>query len=137
MAQIVIHGTVVTGLQEGRTLGFPTINISYDNPENIPSGVYAAVLEIDGGMFRGAAVIGGDFRIGPHPKCEIHLLDINYSAIVSAPATATLCERVNDVFRCQTIDDLRVKIAHDITNIRTHFASHLCLAELSPTSEPL
>lgn len=137
MAQIVIHGTVVTGLQEGRTLGFPTINIFYENPEDVPSGVYAAVLEIDGGAFPGAAVIGGDFRTGQHPKCEIHLLDITYTATISAPATVTLCERVNAVFRCQTIDDLRVKIARDITSIKAHFASHLCLAELSPTSEPL
>lgn len=53
-----IDGTVVAGRQLGRTIGFPTANIS-TSQELIPAnGVYAADTEIDGHIYRAIVNIG-------------------------------------------------------------------------------
>lgn len=45
----MLSGTVIHGKQLGRTIGFPTANMSYpDTLVRIPYGVYATVAEVDG-----------------------------------------------------------------------------------------
>lgn len=74
---MTIEGTVVSGRQLGRTLGFPTANI---DPQRIqgsgPDGVYAAWFDC-GGVRRGCML-----NIGSHPtlpgggrSVEAHVFD--------------------------------------------------------------
>jgi len=45
-----IDGTVVQGAQRGRTIGFPTANLSTENELLPPHGVYATTATIDNGL---------------------------------------------------------------------------------------
>lgn len=67
------EGVVESGRQLGRTIGFPTLNITWE-PEQTPRyGVYAVTLN---GLW-GVANYGVRPTVGaaPHPVFEVHLLD--------------------------------------------------------------
>lgn len=57
---VALRGTVVSGNRIGRTIGFPTANISPDEPTQIlpPDGAYAVDVQLPGGIKRGMANVG-------------------------------------------------------------------------------
>lgn len=73
-----ISGTVVHGRDIGKSLGFPTANISTAN-ELIPSnGVYAVMAEVAGQLVKGACNIGSNPTFGGKARTiEVFLLDFS------------------------------------------------------------
>lgn len=75
-----LHGFVVRGDGRGRTLGFPTANLSPGSPEKLlpPSGIYAVRGILRAGSFAGAMHLGPrpTFQGSP-PTIELHLLDFS------------------------------------------------------------
>jgi riboflavin kinase/FMN adenylyltransferase len=71
-----IVGMVVTGAKRGRTIGFPTANLT-DVPTVLPGhGVYAVRAEVEGRMHPGAANVGPNPTFGEDArKVEVHLID--------------------------------------------------------------
>ena len=76
--EYTILGTVAKGAQLGRTLGFPTANLSAHNEQFPPNGVYAVEIA------RGAQTLHGVANIGLRPTIEnasgervfeVHLFD--------------------------------------------------------------
>lgn len=53
-----IDGTVVEGAKRGRTIGFPTANLSTSNELIPPPGVYATAITIDGRVYSSVTNIG-------------------------------------------------------------------------------
>lgn len=75
-----IRATVVGGHQRGRTMGYPTANLSHDVEGFIPAdGVYAARILIDGQRFGAAVSIGNNPTFGDveEKTVEAHVLDQN------------------------------------------------------------
>lgn len=73
-------GTVVHGLARGRTLGFPTANIEYDNRQQVPSeGVYIVTIKINQAWYKGMASIGRNITFGDDNPVtiEINILDFD------------------------------------------------------------
>ncbi len=75
-----IEGPVIHGEKRGRTLGYPTANLSMDGLHLPRFGVYAVKADVlDGphrGSYRGAASIGVRPMFGTnHPNCETFLFD--------------------------------------------------------------
>lgn len=73
-----IRSVVVHGLQRGRTLGYPTANLSPDIEGFVPAdGVYAAWLTVDGVRYPAAVSIGNNptFDGVPDKQVEAHALD--------------------------------------------------------------
>jgi riboflavin kinase/FMN adenylyltransferase len=73
-----VRGTVVHGQQIGRTLGYPTANLSPDLEGFIPAdGVYAAWLTVDGVRYPAAVSVGNNptFDGVPEKQIEAHALD--------------------------------------------------------------
>ena len=73
-----IRSTVVHGEQRGRTLGYPTANLSPDIEGYIPAdGVYAAWLVADGTTYPSAVSIGNNptFEGVPDKQVEAHAID--------------------------------------------------------------
>ena len=67
----IISGTVIDGDKIGRTINYPTANISFDKDKLIPkTGVYAVNINIFNKKFDGMLNIG----IG-HKKIEVHIFD--------------------------------------------------------------
>jgi riboflavin kinase/FMN adenylyltransferase len=73
-----IRGTVVHGFERGRTLGYPTANLSREVEGLVPAdGVYAALLTVDGRTMPAAVSIGNNptFEGVPEKQVEAHVLD--------------------------------------------------------------
>lgn len=75
----MLTGTVVSGRQLGRTLGFPTANLSL--PEGLvmlPFGVYACRAYVDGAVYLAVTNIGNRPTVGGHhATVEAYLLDFS------------------------------------------------------------
>src|SRR4051812_29282976 len=73
-----ISGRVIPGVQRGRTIGFPTLNLGPPPPRKLlpPEGVYAVRVQTPNGQ------VGGMMNLGPRPtfgdsmtSIEAHLFD--------------------------------------------------------------
>ena len=73
-----LTGTVVSGEQRGRTMGFPTANIRPEVLSYPPRGVYAGWLDTGGSMYRAVANIGTKptFHEAHGETVEVHALDV-------------------------------------------------------------
>ncbi|HSH04235.1 MAG TPA: bifunctional riboflavin kinase/FAD synthetase [Anaerolineae bacterium] len=76
-APFTLIGTVVHGAQRGRTIGFPTANITVDDKQLIPAnGVYATYAYHNGQRYPAATNIGYRPTVDGHSHTiEAHLLD--------------------------------------------------------------
>lgn len=73
-----IAGTVVPGAQRGRTLGFPTLNLSEPPARKLlpPDGVYAVRVQTPAGAFGGMMSLGGRPTFGDTSRSiEAYLFD--------------------------------------------------------------
>lgn len=76
-----VRGTVVRGNQIGRTIGFPTANISPLEPSQLlpPDGAYAVDIHIDGTTMRGMANTGHrpTLNDGRDKTLEVNIFDFD------------------------------------------------------------
>jgi riboflavin kinase/FMN adenylyltransferase len=96
--QYSVSGRVIPGLQRGRTIGFPTLNLGPPPPRKLlpPEGVYAVRVQTPAGP------VGGMMNLGPRPtfgdsttSLEVHLFDVRgdfYGAHVRIDFVARLRE---------------------------------------------
>lgn len=75
-----VTGTVVSGKQIGRSIGFPTANIKPDDKYKlIPgNGIYAVEVQIDGVNYQGMLSIGSNPTVNTDTRIrsiEVHILD--------------------------------------------------------------
>lgn len=74
-------GKIVKGHQVGRTIGFPTANLSVDDPRKIlpGNGVYAVWALLSGKRYKGMLSIGNRPTLGDggNRSIEVHLLDFS------------------------------------------------------------
>jgi len=114
-----ITGTVVDGAKRGRTLGFPTANLSMI-PTLIPkNGVYAGRCKTDS-VTKAAAI-----HIGPNPtfeadddqKVEVHLLDFN-GDLYGQSLQVEFVARVRDVMAFDGPDELLAQLKDDMRSVQ-------------------
>ena len=78
-----VQGKVVPGLQKGRTIGFPTVNLAFDFPYVLPrNGVYLGIVYLSGIAYKSIINVGKNPTVGAldHPQVEAHLLDYDGDA---------------------------------------------------------
>ena len=99
-----LEGTVVSGYQVGRKIGFPTANLRVDFPYKlIPSiGVYAVRVQVAGQQWKGMLSIGYRPTInnGNDLSIEVHILDFQGDIY-------------NQKMRLEFIDCLRPEVKFD------------------------
>ncbi len=109
-----LHGTVGTGQQRGRTLGFPTANLE-QVPTLIPGdGVYAVRVHHAGKVWPGAANVGPNPTFGEQGrKVEVHLIGFS-GELVGQGLTVDFMQRLRDTQRfngpAQLVKQLRVDV---------------------------
>lgn len=115
-----IHGTVAKGEGRAFLLGFPTINIDYDDPSALPpSGIYAGVLRYKEHDYPGAVSLG---LIGTGPlKLEIHCFKTVPLASNTEEVSCIIRARVSDFVKSGAVD-MRKKIAEDVKKAKRFFA---------------
>ncbi|MGL4424000.1 MAG: bifunctional riboflavin kinase/FAD synthetase [Gemmataceae bacterium] len=114
-----LRGTVGTGAQRGRTLGFPTANL-HAVPTLVPAvGVYAGWATTAAGSTHRAAI-----NIGPNPtfgedarKIEVHLLDFQ-ADLYGQTLMVDLTERLRATQPFPSVEALRAQLQADIAQTR-------------------
>lgn len=114
-----IGGPVVHGFERGRTIGFPTANISVAADRALPAiGVYATRARVAGHTLVGATNIGRrpTFDEG-HISIETYLLDFE-GDIYGERMDLEILERVRGEVKFERVDDLKAQIAKDVVASR-------------------
>ena len=111
-----LDGTVVGGYQVGRKIGFPTANLSVDDPDKlIPSdGVYAVWVTVDGKTYKGMLSIGyrPTIQNGTNRTIEVNILHF-HSDIYDKFIRLTFVKRTRPELKFDSIDELIVQLHKD------------------------
>ena len=107
-------GIVITGMQLGRKLGFPTANISVEKPLDIPFGVYAVNIVIGDDKYNGISNYGvkpsfSDSRI----LIETYIFDFSEN-IYNKQIEIEFIEYIRSEQKFNLIDELQNQINIDI-----------------------
>ncbi|MGE3077298.1 MAG: riboflavin biosynthesis protein RibF [Dehalococcoidia bacterium] len=114
-----ISGPVVHGFERGRTIGFPTANISVAADRALPGlGVYATRAKVAGHTLVGATNIGRrpTFDAG-HVSIETYLLDFE-GDIYGERMDLEILARVRGEVKFDGVDELKAQIAKDVETAR-------------------
>lgn len=111
-----LSGVVICGNRIGRTIGFPTANMSlYDPLKLVPAvGVYAVMAEIQDKRFRGICNIGfrPTLNDGRGQVIETNILDFD-SDIYGMDIKIEFLSRIRDEVRFSSLDELKRQLKAD------------------------
>ena len=113
-------GTVVQGDQIGRTLGFPTANLSVHNEQFPPNGVYAVEATHHGRIYPGVVNIGVRPTIANASGArvlELHLFDFD-AQIYGQEIEVAFRKFLRPEQKFAGLDALKAQIACDVTEAR-------------------
>lgn len=110
-----IDGTITAGAGRGRTLGFPTANLSTDNELVPPTGVYATTAELHGTRWPAVTNIGvrPTFEAAGAIAVETHILGLS-ADVYGARLSLSFIQRLRDERKFPDVDALREQIAADV-----------------------
>ena len=111
-----MQGTVVSGYQVGRKIGFPTANLQVDFPNKlIPAiGVYAVRVSVNGQSHRGMLNIGHrpTLNNGTDLSIEVHILDFE-GDIYHQPMRIEFVDFLRPEAKFNSVDELTLQIQKD------------------------
>lgn len=124
-----ILGTVEEGKHLGRSLGFPTANLSAHSEQFPPNGVYAAEGMLSGKTVRGVVNLGMRPTIGdgsPQRVLEFHLFDVDRD-LYGEDVELRFLHYLRPERKFESLAALREQIARDVTRARQIFAGSASL----------
>ncbi|MBS4192395.1 riboflavin kinase [Bacillus sp. FJAT-49705] len=119
-----LEGVVIKGNQLGRTIGFPTANLSLTSPTpRLKHGVYGVSVTLSAKQFYGIMNIGIRPTIHDHSQIsyEVHLFDFNQN-IYHERLTVDLLFFVRKEISFPDKDELVQQICRDVELVRNRFA---------------
>ncbi|TLS37374.1 bifunctional riboflavin kinase/FAD synthetase [Pseudalkalibacillus caeni] len=121
-----VKGTVVKGDQRGRTIGFPTANLAFEDPYLIPkTGVYAVKMKLGSDWHEGVCNIGYKPTFNEsrpdEPTMEVHLFNFSQS-IYNEQVAVKLCKRLRGERKFSSLDELKAQIKKDAENTKEYFS---------------
>ena len=110
-----LTGTVVKGFQVGRTIGYPTANIAYDDCRLLPKdGVYAARVTVDSHVYDAMLYIGSRPTVNTGKiSVEAYLFDFS-DDIYDQEVNVNCVERIRESIKFDSIEELKKQL--EITN---------------------
>jgi riboflavin kinase/FMN adenylyltransferase len=118
--EFTILGTVIEGARIGRTLGFPTANLSAHNEQFPPNGVYAVEVRHGKSQYQGVVNIGVRPTIqnaSGERVFEVHLFDFS-GDLYGEELEVTFRRFLRPEQKFPSLDALRDQIALDATHAR-------------------
>ena len=111
-----LRSEVVRGDQRGRTIGFPTANLVFDDQTALPAnGVYAVRTEVDGLARDGVCNVGVRPTFGgDQVVVEAHLFDFD-ADIYGSELKVWFVHRLRDEQKFDGLDQLVTQIEADVT----------------------
>lgn len=118
--EYTVLGTVKAGEKLGRTLGFPTANISAHSEQFPPNGVYVAEARLAGALYRGVANLGYRPTVSagkPERLLELHLFDFNRD-IYGEEIEIRFLRYLRPEQKFENVEALAAQIARDVAEAR-------------------
>ncbi|MCE7794559.1 bifunctional riboflavin kinase/FAD synthetase [Salipaludibacillus sp. CUR1] len=119
-----ITGVVEHGEKRGRTIGFPTANVSTDAQKEIPAaGVYAVTFKVNGKMYSGVCNIGSKPTFHDETAkqtIEVHLLDTEKN-LYDEKVEVVFLGRIRGEIKFDGAEALIAQINKDIAEARSFF----------------
>lgn len=120
-----VQGKVIPGHKRGRTIGFPTANLSLVEPDTLlpKKGVYAVSVFIHDRLYFGVANLGYNptfLNEEDYLKFEVYLLDFNED-IYGETVTVRWHEYIRDEKKFSSVDDLINQIHEDVRFAKNFF----------------
>ncbi len=122
-----LHGSIVTGQQRGREIGFPTANLQLSGEYVIPKkGVYAVEVEVEGKRYIGMCNIGHNptFNFNDQVSIETYILDFNED-IYGKELTLYFFDYLREEKRFASIEELMQQLNDDREYVRSYFKLNL------------
>lgn len=117
-----VCGKVVYGNKLGRTIGFPTLNISLGRYRSPVHGVYAVKVVIEGQVFIGAANVGLKPSIEGQKKPVLEVFVFDFSRDVYRHYAKVIFEKkIRNEMKFSSVNTLREQIAKDVSEIKDYF----------------
>ncbi len=118
---ITIKGQVGEGRKIGRTIGYPTINISYYGEEQ---GVFA------GKVFVERKFVLAAIHLGPRPTfddkepvCEAFLLDWEKDILPETMVEVEVYKKIRNIKKFEDLEDLKDQISKDVEFVKNWYNS--------------
>ncbi len=111
-----LEGTIVDGYKVGRTIGFPTANLSVSNPDKLipANGVYAVKVYLEGHEYKGMLNIGHRPTLdnGAQRSIEAHILHFS-SDIYQKTMRIEFVDRIRDEKKFRRVEELVAQLGRD------------------------
>jgi len=108
-----VEGRVETGDRRGRTIGFPTANVSLEGYLEPALGVYAVRVEVDGRKYGGVANFGRRPTFDKKDVLlEVHIFDFE-GDIYGQPIVVSFISFLRPEMKFPGLDALKAQIARD------------------------
>ncbi|CAA9891518.1 bifunctional riboflavin kinase and FAD synthetase [Candidatus Methylobacter favarea] len=123
-----ICGRVAHGDKRGRTIGYPTANITLFRKNTPVDGVFAVTMTgIDGVEIKGVANVGTRPTIegGSKVILETHLFDFD-KEIYGRYVEVHFKQKIRDEKRFQSLDELKARIVKDVIEAKKFFSEFNC-----------
>lgn len=116
---VILRGRVIRGEGWGRSIGYPTVNLSPSHRRKVRDGVYIALVGVGRKRYHGLAVIGVRGQRGK-PKVEAHVLDFSRN-LYGRTVTVKMLKRLRPIRSFRTHPALLRAIERDVKQARRHF----------------
>ena len=120
-----LGGTVVTGRQLGRTIGFPTANLDYSSSVLLPEpGIYITWAKYRGQGHPSVTNIGNCPTVGDNLALtvEVHILD-DEPDIYGEDLEVVFLRKLRGEIKFLSLEQLKIKINEDAETARRFFAA--------------
>ena len=109
-----ISGTVVKGKQIGRTIGYPTANIDFENIKLLPKkGAYIVDVYIEGQFYKGMLSVGTNPTVnGEKLTVEVYILDFDED-IYGQEITVKFRDFLHDEIKFESLEKLIERLDED------------------------
>lgn len=110
-----IYGLVKEGFHNGRNIGFPTINISFDSPYVMPkNGVYFGLTYVNGIPYKSMINVGNNPTVGKleKPIIEAHLLNFDQD-IYNKHVYISFLSFLRDEKKFASLEELKIQLEKD------------------------
>ncbi|MBD3360819.1 hypothetical protein GF366_03390 [Candidatus Peregrinibacteria bacterium] len=115
----VISGKVVKGKGLGRKIGFPTVNILY---EEELSGIFAGKVYFNGKGYVSAVHIGRGLTFDDgEAVCESYLIDFNEEIKPGTHIKVELLKKIRDTKKFDDLKTLKKNISKDVEFIKNMY----------------
>ncbi len=120
-----LSGKVVSGKRIGRTLGFPTANITADPDMVVPAnGVYITKTKVKGAWLNGVTNVGiaPTIRDGKLFSIETHLIDWDFDEeLYGTPIEVCFITKLRGEKKFDSVEALKKQVAEDIQKAKLYW----------------